>query len=238
MGHYAELYATNHFTAPPRGQWMGEDAPCLTVKYRLPAVWLALFEPDDVQVFHTFDDPDDREWLAVHVATPREAALRRLAARRPWLLAHFPTLREEWLQQFEQWLRALPQGWVHLSTDDIAGMVFSPDEWAEELPRILAMFDDAQPPSSRPPSLGPLPTYAPPPPPPESTIAKLARWWRREPAPPTPRRERTPAPEPRPGHAAADGWKRYNLHFASDDLARSPQAWAFLGSGEDGTVTW
>jgi len=204
VGHYAELWASDHPTLSPPGEFLEGDAPYLIVEHRMPAVWLALFGVDDVQVF---SDLDDQVSLHVHLATPRQAALERLALRADWLKARFPTLQPAWLALFQSWLAALPQAYVHMDTEDVACMDMSEEAWAEELPRVLRMFDE------------PLAAPAPPAPPTPSggLLGSVARWWRGAPPP--------AAAEPAP----LTGWARYERQFGDGSLERSPPAWAFLG---------
>lgn len=215
MGHYAELWASDHPTVPPPGVFLADDAPYLIVKYRMPAVWLALFDVDDVQVFWELDDHD---YPHVHLASPRQAALERLARRADWLQARFPKLQAAWLAQFQSWLAALPQAYVHMATDDIAAMGTGDEEWFDELPRVLRMFDE--------------PLAAPPPPPvtpapPGGLLGSVARWWRGG-QPPV-----AAAP------ASLTGWNRYDRLFRDSSLDESPAAWAFLGgNGSNRPVPW
>jgi len=42
------LWASDHPTLSPPGEFLEGDAPYLIVEHRMPAVWLALFGVDDV----------------------------------------------------------------------------------------------------------------------------------------------------------------------------------------------
>ena len=215
MGHYAELWASDHPTVSPRGVFLENDAPYLIVKYRLPAVWLALFDVDDVQVF---SDLEEHDYLHVHLASPRLAALERLARRTDWLRGRFPMLQPAWLAQFKDWLAGLSEAYVHLDTNDIASMAMGHEEWAEELPRVLRMFDE--------PAATPAPPPEPPAPP-GGLLGSVARWWRSAPPP-------APA-EPAPLTA----WNRFDRQFGDASLEKSPAAWAFLGgNGSQRPVPW
>jgi hypothetical protein len=219
LGNYTEFYAENRPSLGPRGIFLTEGAPYLSAKYCLPVVWLALFDADDVQVFTDLRDHDD---LHVHLASPREAALARLARRRLWLLAHYPRLRPVWLDQFEGYVAAMTQSHVHLSTMEVASMVYGAEEWAMELPLILRMFEES--PLAPQPSLGPLPTPMPPPAAGSGLLYGLAAWWRAAP--------RAPAPPART--MATSGWDRFSKHFREEGLDRADvEVWQFLGAGED-----
>lgn len=214
MGNYTEFWASNRPSVQPPGIDLDDHAPYLLAKYRLPAVWLALFDVDDLQVF---SDLRDKDSLEVHLASPRDVASRRLAQRSDWLLHRFPSLQPEWLAQFQGWIDGMPEAYVHLATMDVASMSFGAGEWAEELPRILRMFDEppvAEPATSEPPA------------PSGGVLRSFARWWRGA------AREASASKEP-------TGWDRYSRQFLDPDLADSPAAWAYLGgNGSDKPVPW
>jgi hypothetical protein len=214
LGSYTEFWTSNRAGLYAVGEAVDNEAPYLLAKYRLPAVWLALFDVDDMQVFC---DLRNKDGLEVHLAGPRDVASRRLARRSDWLLHRFPSLRPEWLAQFQAWLDGLHDAYVHMSTADVACMTFSLEEWAEELPRILRMFDE--------PLVAPAAALEPPAPS-EGLMRSLARWWHG-----TARAAAAPK--------QLTGWDRYSRHFVDRDLTDSPAAWAYLGgNGSDKPVPW
>lgn len=229
MGHYTDFWASNHPMLPPRGMFPAQDAPNLTAKYRLPAVWLALFDADDLQLFSDLherdlclecvdaDDPlasSDFD-VSTHLASPREAALQRLERRSDWLLRRFPTLQPLWLEQFRGWIGAMPEAYVHVSTDDVACIFFSAAEWGRELPLILRMFDE--------PFVAPASPVAAPP----GALDRSLAHGRRDGA--------AAIVEP----STLTGWDRYRRNFLDPGLAGSPAAQDYLGrSNGSMSVPW
>ena len=133
MSCIAELYFSNSTDAPGAGE-LDPSSPYLqSPSYQIPALWLALFEPKDL--FDVQREDDDESFP--YAVKRRADAILALARRSEVLKRALPSLRQEWLEQFQAFLESAQFEYVHMDTSDIGQMAGSWDEWKESLISML-----------------------------------------------------------------------------------------------------
>lgn len=134
MSCIAELYFSNLTNVPGAGE-LDPSSPCLqSPSYQIPALWLALFEPNDLLDVRRGDDDESFPYAVKR----RTDAILALARRSEVLKQALPSLRPEWLQHFQAVLESASLEYVHMETSDIGQMAGSWDEWKESLVSMLA----------------------------------------------------------------------------------------------------
>jgi hypothetical protein len=136
MGDYALLYLVD--SSEPIFDELPDGAACLMLNRHLPIVWLALFDRGDI----TDAEMEDLDALWPYLTTRLQPALNRLAARRPYLRAAFPGLKEDWIDAFAAYLTECGQAHIHLDAAQIGGLVTNDGAvWRAEIDKMLSQFD-------------------------------------------------------------------------------------------------
>lgn len=137
MGSYSYLYFSDAKAEPGQGE-VSDDSPFLLSNSRLPLLWLALFQREDII---DVPDPGEPDVLWPYLVAPRTGAMAALAARRSLLTSRFPAMDSRWFDQFAAMVAHAPLAFVHLDTMEIGSVFGTGSEWRQILATLLGMFE-------------------------------------------------------------------------------------------------
>ena len=145
MGNYAYIRLSN--TAYPRTKAaVNEATPIFSAVYRLPILWLSLFDASDITLLEFRKGVDyssykpGNDTITAPIVRTKSAALLLMNERRSWLTTAFPELKTEWIDEFEKLLNDSDQLYVYLDSWEVSWLIATSEAWSVELRRMLGMF--------------------------------------------------------------------------------------------------